>query len=378
VTTIDDPRTVPPVTDAEPEEDEPGRRRRGPVRLALGGVLLAAAGAGVWLWASNTSTEPAPATAGPAATAVVERGTIAATDSWDGTVDRGTPFTVTSSTEGMITRIAEQGATIARGDELYRVNEQPVILLRGSVPMYRDLGPGDSGADVNQLEANLAALGYDGLAVDGDYTESTAAAVRAWQEDIGVEPTGTVARGDVAFVPQGGRVDALRADVGDFVAPGMPILDLTGTAQVVSLEADVDDRDRFEVDTEVTVVLPGGDEVAGTVSATAIVEVRLEGPDDTDTESIVEIEVALDEQLPEEFLDAPVEVVVAIDERADVLLVPVNALLALAEGGFGLEVVGDDGTTSMVPVETGLFAEGKLEIRSDEVAEGTVVGVAGR
>jgi hypothetical protein len=74
-----------------------------------------------------------------------------------------------------------------------------------------------------------------------------------------VEPTGTVARGDVAFVPQGGRVDALRADVGDFVAPGMPILDLTGTAQVVSLEADVDDRDRFEVDTEVTVVLPGGD-----------------------------------------------------------------------------------------------------------------------
>jgi peptidoglycan hydrolase-like protein with peptidoglycan-binding domain len=379
VTTVDGAHSIPPVTDTEPEPAEPRRRRRGLVWLALGGAVIAAAGVGAWRWVSNTSAEPAPATAGPVATATVERGTISAIESWEGTLDHGRPITVTSSGEGTITRLVDQGVTVALGDELFRVNEQPVNLLYGVVPMFRDLGPGDSGADVEQLEANLAALGYDGFTVDDQYAESTAQAVRAWQEDIGAAPTGTVARGVVIFLPEGGQVDALRVDVGDLVAPGRAILDITGTAQVASLAADVADRDRFEVGTAVTVLLPGGDEVAGTVSATAVVEVRSESPDgSTATESILEIEIALDEQASDEFVGAPVDVVVAVDERTDVLLVPVNALLALAEGGYGLEVVADDGTTSIVAVEIGLFAEGKVEINSAEVAEGTVVGVAGR
>jgi hypothetical protein len=281
----------------------------------------------------------------------------------------------TAGREGRVTRIAGQGETVEQGDELYRVDERPVILLYGVVPMFRDLGPGDSGADVAQLEANLAELGYGGFTVDDQYTSFTATAVRAWQEDAGAEPTGTIARGDVVFAPQGGRVDALRTGVGDRAAPGTAVLDLTGTDQVVSLEVDVDDRDRFAVGAEVTVLLPGGDEVAGTVGATAIVEVR---SDNGDSASVLQVEVALAEPVPDEFVGTAVDVVVAVDERTDVLLVPVNALLALAEGGYGLEVVADDGATSVVAVETGLFADGQVEVRSDDIAEGTVVGVAGR
>jgi peptidoglycan hydrolase-like protein with peptidoglycan-binding domain len=378
VTIVDDANTVPPVTDPELKPDEP-RRRRGLLWLAVGAILIAA-GTGAWLWASNTSTEPAPTAAGPVATAVVERGTISATESFDGTLDHGAPFTVISGTEGTITRLADQGETVKRGDELYRVNEQPVTLLYGVVAMYRDLGPGASGADVKQLETNLAKLGYRGFAVDNWYASSTAAAVRAWQTDIGAAPTGTVARGHVVFLPEGRQVDTLRADVGDVVGPGTEILDITGTAQVVSLEADVDDLDLFEIRTRVTVLLPGGDEVTGTVSATAVVEaLPEEGAEPTaGTDPIVQAEVALKKNVPEEFVGGPVDVVVAIDERTDVLLVPVNALLALTEGGYGLEVVGDDGNTSIVPVETGLFGEGMVEIRSADIAEGTVVGVAGR
>jgi peptidoglycan hydrolase-like protein with peptidoglycan-binding domain len=377
VTTVDDSDVAPPVTDAEPEPDEPRHRRRGLVWLALGGTLTAAAaGAGVWLWAGDTSTDPAPAAAGPVATAVVERGTIAATETWDGTLDHGTPFTVTSGTEGTITRLADQGETVKRGDELYRVNEEPVTLLYGVVPMYRDLGPGASGADVKQLERNLAELGFGGFEVDNQYSSSTAAAVRAWQSDIGAEPTGTVARGEVVFVPEGRQIDTLRADVGDVVAPGIDILDITGTDQVVSVEADVDDRDRFGIDGEVTVVLPGGKEIAGTVSATTLIDVASE--EEPDADPILQAEIALNENAPEELVGGPVDVVVAVDERSDVLLVPVNALLALSEGGYGLEIVADVGSTSIVPVETGLFGGGRVEIKSGDVSEGTVVGVAGR
>jgi peptidoglycan hydrolase-like protein with peptidoglycan-binding domain len=383
VTAVEDEHTAaPPLTGAELEADEPRRGRRRLVWPALGAVLVAA-GAGAWLWAGNPSTEAAPATARPVATANVERGTVSATDSWDGTLEYGAPVTVKSSAGGTITRLVDQGAKVERGDELYRVDERPVTLLYGVVPMYRDLAPGDSGVDVRQLETNLAKLGYDGFTVDGAYAASTADAVRAWQADVGAQQTGTVARRDVVFLPAGGRVDALNVTVADVVRPGAPVLDITSTDQVVNIEADLDDRDRFDIDTKLTVVLPGGGEIPGTVSAMRVVKILAgesgEGPEGgtTDSESIVQVEIAL-ARAPDDLVGTPVEVLVTIDERAEVLLVPVNALLALAEGGYGLEVVRDDGTTKIVRVDTGLFADGKVEVRGAGIAEGTVVGVAGR
>jgi peptidoglycan hydrolase-like protein with peptidoglycan-binding domain len=382
VTAVEDGHISPPLTSVEPEADEPRRWRRRLVWAALGAVLIAV-GAGAWLWAGDASTEAAPAPGGPVKTASVERGTISATESWKGTLEYGLPVTVKSSADGTITRLVDQGATVERGDELYRVNERPVTLLYGVVPMYRDLAPGDAGVDVKQLEKNLAKLGYDGFTVDNAYTTSTAEAVRAWQADLGARRTGTVARDNVVFVPAGGRVDALRVSLGDVLRPGAPVLDITGTDQVASLEVDIDDRDRFDINTKVTVVLPGGDEVSGTVSTMAVVKVASGdsgaglGGGTADSESIVRVESALDEA-PEDLVGTPVEVIIAIDERADVLLVPVNALLALAEGGYGLEVVRDDSTTKIVRIDTGLFADGKVEVSGGGIAEGTVVGVAGR
>jgi peptidoglycan hydrolase-like protein with peptidoglycan-binding domain len=379
MTTVEEVRTAPPETDPEPTPHEPCGRRRRLVWLALAGGL-AAAGAGVWLWAANRSGETTPNAAGPVATASVERGTISATESWDGVLDRGAPFTVKSGAQGTVTRVAEQDATVRRGDELFRLDERPTVLLAGTVPMYRDLRQGDAGTDVEQLEANLAELGHGGFTVDDTYDWATAAAVRAWQADIGAEPTGVVARSAVVFGPARGQVDMVQGEAGDVVGPGAPVLDIAGTAQVVNLEIDMDDRDRLAVGSAVTVRLPEGGEIRGRVGSAAAAET---GPQPTPeeggpTEPVVQVEVTLRENAPAELLGAPVEVTVAVDERADVLLVPVTALLALAEGGYGLEVVAEDGTTSTVPVDTGLFAEGKVEVSSPDIEEGTVVGVAGR
>jgi hypothetical protein len=60
--------------------------------------------------------------------------------------------------------------------------------------------------------------------------------------------------------------------------------------------------------------------------------------------------------------------------RDDVLTVPVAALLALAEGGYGLELV-DGSATRVVAVETGLFAAGRVEVTGDGLAEGQRVGM---
>jgi hypothetical protein len=359
---------------AEPAPDRPRRRRPRWWWIGLGAVLVAAAAAGGWTWTSNSAPAPASSGPGPVATAVVERGTITATQQWDGTLAAGTPFTVTAGAGGVITRLAEPGAAVERGDVLYRRNEQPVVLLLGPVPMYRDLAPGDTGADAEQLAANLESLGYRGF---------TDQAVRNWQADLGVPRTGRVSMADVVFLPEGGRVDSLHAGVGMRIAPGAPVLTITGTDQVVNVQAELADRDRLRADTEVTVVLPDGAEAAGTVATIAAADVPAGAGEGaagggTEPESLLEVEIALAEPAPEELIGTTVEVVVATDRRESVLLVPVTALLALAEGGYGLEVVDEDGTSSIVTVTTGLFAAGKVEVGGPDIAAGTVVGMAGR
>lgn len=365
--------------DAGPERP----RRRGTRLRWLGLSVLVLAGAGTGYWYYVGLEEPADATGvstAPVKTAEVTRATIADTRSFSGTLGHGDAFTVTTSDQGVVTGIADQGTDVERGTELFRINEQPVTALYGVVPMYRGLQVGDTGVDVEQLEDNLAKLGYDGFDVDEEFTSWTEAAVREWQNDIGAEETGVVAQTDVVFVPKGNQVDTLHVEVGSVLTQGGPVLDRTSSDQVVSLEVEVRDRDLLSVDTEVTVELPGGEEVAGTVTSASVVPVGSgDGSDDSSSEgTITEVEVTLEETVDEALLGATADVVIQVDRREDVLTVPVNGLLALAEGGHGVAVVADDGTSSIVPVETGLFADGRVEVSGSGIEESTVVGVAGR
>ena len=69
----------------------------------------------------------------------------------------------------------------------------------------------------------------------------------------------------------------------------------------------------------------------------------------------------------------PVDVLVSIVAATGVLTVPVEAVLALAEGGYAVEV--RDGTsTHLVGVELGTFADGFVEITGD-ITEGVEVVV---
>lgn len=367
------------------EVDRPRRTRTRLLWLTLGVVGVAGAGGAYWYTTQDDAGGPATDSAGPVATAQVVRETIAAAETWSGTLGHGDALTVPAG-QGTVTRVAATDTEVTRGTELYRLDERPVTALLGAIPMYRDLGPGSEGVDVEQLEANLAALGYTGFAADDEYTDNTAEAVEEWQEDLGRDETGTVGRGDVLFLPEGGRVATVHADVGAPVTPGTPVLDITGTDQVATLEVDVADRDLLAVGAAVTVVLPDGAEAAGTVTASTVTEAPAAAgagaasaeEDAAAADAVVEVEVTLAAPVDTALIGSPVDVVLPVDERADVLVVPVTALLATAGGGYGLEVVGDGGTTAIVPVEPGLFADGRVEVTGDGLVEGDVVGVAGR
>lgn len=380
------------------------RRKRRLLWLTLAAVVAGGGAGGYWWYTTQHQADETPTEqTGPAATTEVTKETIADTETWGGTLGHGDPFTVTAagsasspdadpaagdsgSGGGTITRIADPDATVTRGTELYRLDEKPVIALLGNIPMYRDLTVGDTGIDVKQLEKNLRALGYGGFTVDDEYSYATADAVEEWQDDLGADETGSVRTSDVVFVPDTGRVENVHADVGTAVSAGTEILDITGSEEIVSFDVDVVDADLAEVGTDVTVTLPNGKDFKGTVTAAEIVESSGDSGDDAPggdedagaDDATTEVEVTLKKQVDDSFIGSPVDVHVKVDEKKDVLVVPVNALLALSEGGYGLEVVSADGSSSIEAVDTGLFADGKVEVSGDAISEGTVVGVAGR
>ena len=71
-----------------------------------------------------------------------------------------------------------------------------------------------------------------------------------------------------------------------------------------------------------------------------------------------------------------VQVSLTLQSVHHVLAVPISALLALAGGGYGLEVVGPWGHHTLVGVRTGVFAGGDVEVSGRGLAPGTRVVIA--
>jgi len=344
--------------------------------IALGGgavLLLAAAGIATLGLGGRGATGPAPDRTGPAATGVVTRQTLVRSVTLAGELGYGPAVPLTSTAPGTVTWLPEVGATVRRGEAVLRADEQPVVLLYGFLPMYRPLAPGVKGSDVRQFERNLAALGYAGFTVDDDYSAATATAVKRWQKDLTLPETGTVERARVTYAPGPIRVAE------HLVRPGAPaaadVLSFTGTTRVVTISAGPGEAAWAARGTAVTVALPTGGSVAGVVSAVGAVTTAPAGSGDAAATATVAVTVSIADQKALGALGgAPVDVRYVAEQAKDVLTVPVGALLALAEGGYGVEVT-DPAGTRVVAVKVGLFADGRVEVTGDGLAEGARVGV---
>ena len=348
-------------------------------RLTIAGTAAALTAGGVaavlltgGLPAAEGSSTP-PATGGtPPPTADLTRQTLVDKESHDGTLGYGDTAALTTRLSGTVTFLPAAGATINRGGTLYRLDNDPVVLLYGALPAYRNLSPGAEGADVLQFERNLWALGHRGFTVDDEYTSATASAVEQWQDDLGLPETGAVALGRIVYAAGPIRVATRTADPGAAVQPGAELLTTSATTRYATVELDVDDQRLATKGAKVDVTLPDGKTVTGKVTALEATVEEAENPGQEDTTTIA-VTVGFD-RTPEGLDDAAVEVQFVSARRENVLTVPVSALLALAEGGYGLQIV-DGAGTRVVAVETGLFADGRVEVTGDGLAEGMKVGV---
>jgi peptidoglycan hydrolase-like protein with peptidoglycan-binding domain len=359
--------------------------RAGLARAGLALAVLVAVGAGA---TSSGVLDPAPAGAtednatasAERATAEVARRTLTIEEALDGTLGYGGEVEVLNGLGGTLTALPEPGTVLARGNRMYEVDgRRRPILMYGSRPAWRDLGPDVSnGADVRQLEQNLKALGFarSGFKVDQKWTSATTAAVRRWQRSINVEDDGTIALGEIVFATGPIRVTERPVKLGQRVGPGQAILAGTTDRQVVSIDLAADRVDLAAVGDSVEVELPDGETVAGTVETIGTVAEQATDQFGVPTDPTVEITIAV--ELPDgsrAYEQAPVEVRIVRESRENVLAVPVNALVALLEGGYAVERVGDDGSSTLVGVDLGLFQDGWVEVRTDGVTAGDRVAV---
>ena len=338
--------------------------RRRTIRTAVAAVLgLTVIGAGAAAvgveWSDNAGqSEPT----GPANTVHVVRRTLTDAANVTAEIVYGDRTTLAARATGTVTWLPVPGALVQRGEILWRVDEVSTVLLYGSLPMYRSLESGVEGGDVEQFETNLRELGFTGFTVDRQFNADTQNAVRRWQRQLGVQATGVVDQARVTYSGAAVRIDEVLESIGSS-APA-DLLAVTGTTRVVRATVPSATAGWATVDAAVMVLPVGGAAVAGIVAA-----VTPASSTDGDANPSVTVTVAVADQASLTARDAVIRYV--IEERRDVLTVPVSALLALPEGGYGLELV--DGR--LVPVEVGLFADGQVEIRGASVSEGLEVGM---
>jgi multidrug efflux system membrane fusion protein len=361
-------------TDSAPGRRALRRRARGRAAAVVGAVVLVGAAAAVAVGIGGRRPEAPLAANLPAGTAQVTRETMQDTNEVAGDLGYGAPVGLPGRITGTITAVPLAGDIINRGQPLYRVDNDPVVVMYGDVVAYRPLSAGTRGPDVRQLEANLRALGYGGFTVDNLFTASTGTAVRRWQKDLGLTQTRRVEQGRVLFVAGPVRVDSVTASVNDATGDGQDVLTYTGTTRQVTVRLDVADQRLARKGADVQIRLPDGKQVPGRIDRVYTVIQPADTPDGP-PETKVETLVALNDPKAAAGVEAAVvNVVFTAAERRNVLAVPIAALVALAEGGYGVEVIEGD-TTRYVRVETGLFAAGRVEISGDGLRAGMTVGM---
>jgi peptidoglycan hydrolase-like protein with peptidoglycan-binding domain len=283
------------------------------------------------------------------------------------------------------TKLPSVGQVLRRGESLYEISGQSVVLLYGPVLPTRAFIAGmAAGSDVAELNANLDALGY-GQGLTGDtFSAASAAAIRAFQSAHGLSVTGELLLGSVVFEPGPVRVTSVTPTVGQAVVPG-PVLATSSTARQVKVALDAAQQASVKVGDAVTITLPDNQTTPGRITyvssvATSTSSKSGESSSKSGQEEgapTIEVDVTPTDPAATGHLDqAPVNVSITNESVKDALAVPIDALLALAGGGYAVEVA-EGRAHRLESVSLGLFddADGLVQVSGQGVSAGQRVVV---
>jgi hypothetical protein len=285
---------------------------------------------------------------------------------------------------GTFTSLPPVGQVVRQGQVLYAVSGDPVVLLYGTTPAYRDLAEGDTGPDVTELNTDLVKLGY---LTAGDlgarsgwdyYSAETAYGLELLQAHLGETQTGSLDLGQAVFLPGAIEVTAYGTNtvLGGAAATGAVVLTASSITPQVTIDLDASLQSEVHAGEPVSVTLPSGATTPGVVSSVSNVATSSSSSASSGSDSsgssgsgssgnaaTITVQVSLDSPKAAGSLNqAPVTVTITTGSVSNALVVPVDALLAQAGqgngeagGGYAVEVVGAGGRHHLVAVTPGVF-----------------------
>jgi hypothetical protein len=371
--------------------DGGGGRRRWQVLVVVIVVVaigvVAATMAGVW----KGTAAPGAGGAGAfkTSTALVTRRTLVSQTQVSATLADAGSYSVVNQASGTLTSLPAAGKVVRKGQVLYQVDGQPVVLLYGHVPAWRTLSAGMTGTDVRELNTALVRLGYASAAALGppagwDYFGSeTAYALEQLQAHLGMaHPTGSLSLGQAVFLPSAVKITAWATAIapGVTATPGVALMTATSDSPVVTIALDTSQQAEIRAGDTVSVTLPSGATTPGVVTSVGTVATTNASSGGT----TITVLVALKHRaVARPLSSAPVTVSITTAVVRDALVVPVTALLAQpaqrageAGGGYAVEVTGAGGH-HLVPVSVGMIdnATGMVQVTSGRLAVGQRVVV---
>jgi hypothetical protein len=355
--------------------------------VVIGALVIGAVAGGFTVAATGRRSADPSMHPVAVSTAPIVRTDLVSTVTANGTLGFAPTDPVVNRIDGTYTALPPPGQVITNGGTLYDVDAVPVVLMLGNTPAYRPFGPGmTDGPDVAELEADLVALGDDPgrhIRVDDHFDWATAAAIGRWQRAIGIDASSpTVPLGRVVFLATPIRVGAHLAAPGQSTGPSSPY-EAGSTTPIVTVALDASRQDQVPVGSQVTIDLLDGHTTTGTIQS---VEPAATAPSAgggatgdqnqaSSNDATLNVTITLPAG-PKTTAGAPVRVALVTARRHAVLAVPVTALLALAEGGYGVELVDHAGRHHLVAATTGLFANTLVEVSGPGLAVGERVVTA--
>ncbi len=235
-----------------------------------------------------------------------------------------------------------------------------------------------TGTDVTQLNADLVTLGYTTAAALGprsgwDYfSAETAQALDLLQAHLGLSVTGTLPLGQAVFLPGAIQVTGLGAGAvpGGAATAGSTVLTASSLTPVVTVSMDASLETEVAVGSKVSVTLPDGSVTPGVISSVSTASASASSSSSgsgngngSSTPTITVVVSLSDPKAAGSLNQAPVEVTITTGSASNVLIVPVDALLAQPGGGYAVEVTGPGGH-HLVGVTPGLFddAAGTVQV----------------
>ncbi|MDR2799597.1 MAG: peptidoglycan-binding protein [Bifidobacteriaceae bacterium] len=281
------------------------------------------------------------------------------------------------------------GDTISNGTFIAEISGRPIIAFQGDTPAYRSINPNDSGKDVSALQNALANLGYYN-SQSGVYDDSTQQAISGFYASKGytlpsIKGKAYIPIGEIAFVSTlPANVEKLSLTKGNSpgkdsssvvqLNSGNPVAKATisadqkeglRTGMSVTLKDDLNNKSATGKITDISPQKSSNNsQSAGGGSGEDSPIAPIGGDGSADSAQLGYTITVTPDNIDNSWLNTNVALNIPLaSTNAPVLCVPQTAIKVNTDSESYITIKNSDGSTKDITVQTGLIADGYVEIK---------------